>query len=75
MKFSKVEGHTNLVRDESTNAIINTNMNEYENYKVLQQIKEKEKQKIETLENNVNEMKNDLNEIKLLLRDLSNGSN
>jgi hypothetical protein len=75
MKFSKVEGHTNLVRDESTNAIINTNMNEYENYKVLQQIKEKEKQKIETLENNVNEMKNDLNEIKLLLRNLSNGSN
>ena len=75
MKFSKVEGYTNLVRDESTNAIINTNMNEYENYKSLQQIKEQEKQKIEILENDVNEMKNDLSEIKQLLRNLANGSN
>jgi hypothetical protein len=46
MKFSKVEGHTNLVRDQTTNAIINTDMNEYRNYKSLQQIKEDEKQKI-----------------------------
>ena len=75
MKFSKVEGYTNLVRDESTNAIINTNMNEYENYKSLQQIKEQEKQKIEILENDVNEMKNDLSEIKQLWRNLANGSN
>ena len=75
MKFSKVEGYTNLVRDESTNAIINTNMNEYENYKSLQQIKEQEKQKMEILENDVNEMKNDLSEIKQLLRNLANGSN
>ena len=50
-------------------------MNEYENYKSLQQIKEQEKQKIEILENDVNEMKNDLSEIKQLLRNLANGSN
>jgi hypothetical protein len=74
MKFFKVEGYSNLVRDESTNAIINTNMNEYENYKSLQQIKEQEKQKMETLENDVNKMKDDLSEIKNLLRSLTNGS-
>jgi hypothetical protein len=73
MKFSKVEGHTNLVRDQTTNAIINTDMNEYRNYKSLQQIKEDEKQKIESLENDINIMKNDLSEIKNLLRSLTNG--
>jgi hypothetical protein len=73
MKFSKVEGHTNLVRDQTTNAIINTDMNEYRNYKSLQQIKENEKQKIECLENDINTMKDDLNEIKNLLRSLANG--
>jgi hypothetical protein len=73
MKFSKVEGHTNLVRDQTTNAIINTDMNEYRNYKSLQQIKEDEKQKIECLENDINIMKNDLSEIKNLLRSLTNG--
>ena len=73
MKFSKVEGHTNLVRDQTTNAIINTDMNEYRNYKSLQQIKENEKQKIECLENDINTMKDDLNQIKNLLRSLANG--
>ena len=75
MKFSKVEGHTNLVRDQTTNAIINTDMNEYRNYKSLQQIKEEEKQKIESLENDISIMKDDLSEIKNLLRSLANGSN
>jgi hypothetical protein len=75
MKFSKVEGHTNLVRDQTTNAIINTDMNEYRNYKSLQQIKEDEKQKIESLENDISIMKDDLSEIKNLLRSLANGSN
>jgi hypothetical protein len=75
MKFSKVEGHTNLVRDQTTNAIINTDMNEYRNYKSIQQIKEDEKQKIESLENDISIMKDDLSEIKNLLRSLANGSN
>ena len=73
MKFSKVEGHTNLVRDQTTNAIINTDMNEYRNYKSIQQIKEDEKQKIESLENDISIMKDDLSEIKNLLRSLTNG--
>ena len=75
MKFSKVEGHTNLVRDQTTNAIINTDMKEYRNYKSIQQIKEDEKQKIESLENDISIMKDDLSEIKNLLRSLANGSN
>ena len=74
LNYYKVEGHSDLIRDVSTNAIINTNMNEYENYTSLKKIKEAEKQRIENLENDLNSMKNDLNEIKNLLRALSNES-
>lgn len=75
LDYYKVEGHNDLIRDKKTNAIINTNMNEYENYKTLQKIKEQEKQRMECLENDVSEMKNDLSEIKNILRSLANGSN
>ena len=40
----------------------------------LKKIKETERQRMESLENDVNEMKNDLNEIKNLLRVLANES-
>ncbi len=67
-KFSKVEGYTSLVRDNSTNAILNTNMSDYQNYKNLKKAKESEGQKLQKLEDDMNRMKNDLDEIKNLLR-------
>jgi hypothetical protein len=74
MRYSKVEGHSNLIRDEKTKAILNTNMNDYENYIKTRQIKKSENEKITNLENQVDEIKNSLNEIKDLLRNLANGS-
>ena len=74
MKYSKVEGHANLIRDEKTKAILNTNLSDYENYMKTRQIKKNEIDRIQNLEDNVNEIKNDLNEIKNLLRNLANGS-
>lgn len=74
MKYSKVEGHSNLIRDEKTKAILNTNLSDYENYIKTRQIKKIETDRIQNLEDNVNEIKNDLNEIKNLLRNLANGS-
>ncbi len=70
-KFSKVEGYTSLVRDNSTNAILNTNMNDYQNYKNLKLAKESEGQKLQKLEDDMSRMKNDLDEIKNLLRALT----
>lgn len=66
-KFSKVEGYTSLVRDNSTNAILNTNMNDYQNYKNLKMAKETDGQKLQKLEDDMSRMKNDLDEIKNLL--------
>jgi hypothetical protein len=66
-KFSKVEGYSGLVRDNSTNAILNTNMSDYQNYKNLKKVKESEGQKLQKLENDLYEMKGDIDEIKNLL--------
>ena len=72
MKYSKVNGHSNLVRDEETKAIINTNMTDYNNYIMQKRIKEKESQKIQSIEKEVANIKEDLNEIKYLLRRMIN---
>jgi hypothetical protein len=73
MKYSKVNGHSNLIRDEETKAIINTNMTDYNNYIMQKRIKEKENQKLQNLEKDFVNMKEDLNEIKSLLRSLIDG--
>ena len=74
MKYAKVEGHVNLIRDQSTKAILNTNMNDYNNYIALRESKKTSEEKINCIENEVTEIKNDLNEIKQLLRSLVNES-
>ena len=74
MEYLKVKGHSNLLRDPETNSIINTSMSEYQEYISRRDVKEAEEQKIQSIEDDVAIMKNDLNEIKTLLRSLLNGS-
>lgn len=52
-----VEGHKGLYRDQKTNAILNTNDNEYEEYINLKNSKLKEKTEIETIKEEINEIK------------------
>jgi predicted transcriptional regulator len=70
----KVKGYDNLIRDPKTNAIINTNMSEYQEYIMRKEAKNKEDQKIQNLERDLDSIRDDLNEIKFLLRNLANGS-
>ena len=74
MEYAKVEGHSHLLRDSKTNSIINTNMIEYQEYLNRRNVKEDEDQKIQHLESDVADIKNDLSEIKSLLRSLVNES-
>lgn len=74
MKKVKVSGHSNLIRDEETRAIINTNMIDYNAYILQKRQKEKESEKVQTLAKDVSNIKEDLDEIKLLLRSLLDGS-
>lgn len=73
MKYLKVEGHSNLVRDPKTNCIINNNTTEYNHYLMRKEIKGEEKQKVQNIEKEVANIKEDLDEIKSLLRSLING--
>ncbi len=72
MDYIKVKGKEHLVRDAKTNSIINTNRSEYEQYMRNRQHKQDEQQKVQNLENDVAKIKNDLDEIKFLLRRLAN---
>ena len=59
-----VEGHKDLFRDENTNAIVNQDTVAYENYIAL---RNRNKNKQEQLD----DMKNEINELKSLLNDLA----
>lgn len=65
-----VKDDKNLYRDESSNAIINTNLEEYNNYISLRNRRENERKKINSIENEINTMKSDLEEIKSLLKSI-----
>jgi len=72
MKYMKIEGHSNLLRDPKTNSIINLDQSQYQNYVSQREVKSKENEKIQNLEQDVATIKGDLNEIKSLLRSLLN---
>jgi len=74
MKRVKVKDEINLFRDVSTNAIVNTDMQAYNNYINSKKIKEQESKRIKNIENELTDVKSDLNEIKTLLRKLANES-
>ena len=69
----KVKGHPNLIRDENSNAILNTNSSEYDNYLSLRAKRKQGSERIDNMENDLKKLKDDINEIKTLLRALSNG--
>ena len=69
----KVEGHANLIRDENSNAILNTNSSEYDNYVSIRAKRKQRGERIDNMENDLKNLKDDINEIKTLLRALSNG--
>jgi len=74
MENYSVEGHADLARDPNTNSIINVNRLDYEQYISRRAIKKEKNRHIQTIEDEVANMKDDINEIKFLLKELLNGS-
>ena len=70
MEDVRVKGHSDLIRDPVTNAIINTNKSKYEEYISRRDIKKSETQKVQDLEDELSCIKDDLNEIKSLLKEI-----
>ena len=69
----KVDGHNNLVRDDNTNAILNTDSSEYNNYIKRRAQRKQGSDRIDNMEDDLKSLKDDINEIKTLLKALSNG--
>tara|TARA_Y100000361_G_C11150582_1_gene340760 strand:- start:990 stop:1193 length:204 start_codon:yes stop_codon:yes gene_type:complete len=67
MTYLKVQGRDNLVKNSRTNFVVNTNRSEYDEYKSRQK-------KAESMEEDLAELKSEMNEIKQLLRSLVNGN-
>jgi len=63
----KVEGYQNLYRDENSGAIINCDSIGYENYLSAISRKESEKKQLDI-------MRKEIDELKSLLKELTNGS-
>ena len=73
MKYSNVKGHTDLVRDNSTRAILNNDSSQYDNYLKRRAQRQQGQDRIDNMESDLKNLKDDINEIKTLLRALSNG--
>jgi wobble nucleotide-excising tRNase len=68
--FLKVEGHTSLVRDTTTGAILNNNRTEYEEYLDRKRKAEAREAEISQHTEDINNIKNELSDIKQLLLQL-----
>jgi|TARA_X000001382_G_scaffold127246_1_gene114840 hypothetical protein len=74
MEFYEMKGHKDLARDPETNAIVNVNNLEYTQYLSRREVKIEKNQKVQTMEEDLANVKSELNEIKSLLKELLNGS-
>ena len=72
--FIPVEGNTDLVRNPNTDQIINTNSSQYEQYIARRKKRKLEKEKSLSVEQDIATLKNEMNEIKSLLKELVNGN-
>jgi len=66
----KVEGHTHLVRDVNSNAIINTNKSEYQLYMQRVKVREKQSDELRGAVKEINNLKKDIREIKELIKEI-----
>ena len=73
MKHINVEGHSNLVRENNSNAILNNDTSQYNQYLSLRAKRKQGTDRIDNMEDDLKSLKDDINEIKTLLRALSNG--
>jgi hypothetical protein len=68
--YAKVTGKENLVRDERNGAILNVDNNALKSYKMARNNRIKQLEKEERMENEIDNIKSDVSEMKDLLKDL-----
>ena len=73
MSNVKVKGHTNLVRDLKSQAIINTDSDAYAHYMARKAKQSKKDDEVRSVIREVNTLKTEMREIKDLLREIKDG--
>jgi hypothetical protein len=68
MEHIKIENHPNLLRDQSTSAIINTNNTARDNYLKNYDRMKREKEEFENLKTQVSSLSSDMADIKSMLK-------
>jgi|TARA_Y100000289_G_scaffold15899_1_gene15025 hypothetical protein len=74
MEFYELKGNKDLARDPITNSVVNVNSLDYQQYITTRKIKSEKNQKQQTIEQELANVKSDINEIKSLLKELLHGS-
>ena len=73
MDTAKVTGHTHLVRDLKSQAIVNTDSDAYARYMARKTKQKAQNDEIRSVIRDVNELKTEMREIKDLLIGMANG--
>ena len=74
MDYVKVKDNEHLSRNTKSNCIINTNKSEYEQYLARKKHKQNEENKVDNLERDISTLRDEITEIKDMLRSLVNGN-
>ena len=74
MGLVKVKEHSNLLKDSRTGQIIVTDENSYQRYISGKKARQTAKKKVMTVEEDLANLKNEISEIKSLLKELVNGN-
>ena len=69
-RYLKVETDKTHVRDMESNAIVNQNQSEFDKFLKLSQKKYEEKRKFDDMRSDLDSLKQDMDEIKTLLRNI-----
>ena len=73
MATAKVQGHSNLVRDLKSQAIVNTDSDAYARYMARKVKQSKKDDEMRSVVREVNSLKTEMREIKDLLIEIKNG--
>lgn len=66
--FKQVEGHSNLVRDNKTNAILNVDDDAYNQALLASKSRERIREELRSNSIEINNMKSEISEIKTMLK-------
>ena len=73
MEPYNIEGHKDLARDPQTGTIVNVNSLDYQHYVSSRNAKNLKNERVDSMEQDLTNLKGEISEIKSLLKELVNG--